>query len=98
METLPARSECHVLKGVLLGPADPQIAALYDFAGPRGLVQVDLSQVERFDFVCAGSLQNAVSNFATSDKEVQIVGASPIIQALLTLIGVDPGYFSKNSG
>lgn len=98
VETQPARRECHVLKGVLLGPADPQISALYDFAEPRGLVQIDMSQVERFDFVCAGSLQNAVSNFDSNDKEVQIVGASPIIQSLLALIGVKPEYFTKKSG
>lgn len=98
VETQPARRECHVLKGVLLGPADPQISVLYDFAEPRGLVQIDMSQVERFDFVCAGSLQNAVSNFDSNDKEVQIVGASPIIQSLLALIGVKPEYFTHKSG
>jgi anti-anti-sigma regulatory factor len=98
VETQPARRECYVLKGVLLGPAAPQISALYDFAEPRGLVQIDMSQVERFDFVCAGSLQNAVSNFDSNDKEVQIVGASPIIQSLLALIGVKPEYFTHKSG
>jgi len=94
----PVRTECHVLKGVLLGPADPQITALYDFAEPRGLVQIDMSQVERFDFVCAGSLQNAVSNFDTNEKEVHILGATPIIQSLLALIGVKPEYFRQKSG
>jgi ABC-type transporter Mla MlaB component len=97
-ETQPARRECHMLKGVLLGPADAQIAALYDYAGPRGTVQIDMSQVERLDFVCAGSLQNAVSNFDTNEKEVEIVGASPIIQALLALIGVKREYFTRKSG
>ncbi|MBK9607266.1 MAG: STAS domain-containing protein [Betaproteobacteria bacterium] len=98
VETLPVQRECHVLKGVLLGPADPQISALYDFAAPRGMVQIDMAQVERFDFVCAGSLQNAVSNFDTNEKEVQIFGASPIIQALLALLGVKPEYFVRKSG
>ena len=91
-------AECHVLKGVLLGPADPQISALYNFAEPRGLVQINMAQVERFDFVCAGSLQNAVSNFDTSEKEVQILSASPIVHALLVLIGVKPEYFTHKSG
>lgn len=97
-ETQPVRRECHVLRGVLLGPADPQISALYDFAEPRRLVQIDMSQVERFDFVCAGSLQNAVSNFDTNEKEVQILGASPIIWTLLALIGVKLEYFAQKSG
>jgi anti-anti-sigma regulatory factor len=98
VQTQPARRECHVLKGVLLGPADLQISALYDFAEPRGLVQIDMSQVERFDFVSAGSLQNAVSNCESNDKEVQILGASPIIHALLALIGVKPECFMHKSG
>lgn len=98
VETQPAHRECHVLKAVLLGSADPQILALYDFAEPRGLVQIDMSQVERFDFVCAGSLQNAVSNFDSNNKEVQIVGASPIVQALLALIGVKLEYFTHKRG
>lgn len=98
VEAQPAHPECHVLKGVLQGPGDPQISALYTFAEPRALVLIDLSQVERFDFVGAGSLQNAVSKFTTSDKEVQIVGTSPIIHALLTLIGVKPEYFRQKGG
>lgn len=98
VEAQPVRGECHALKGVLLGSADSQISALYDFARPRGKVQIDMSQVERFDFICAGSLQNAISNFATNDKEVQIVGASPIIYALLALLGVESQYFAQKSG
>ena len=90
--------DVQMLKGVLLGPADPQISTLYDFAEPRGLIKIDMAQVERFDFVCAGALQNAVSNFDTSDKEVQIVNTSPIVQALLVLIGVKPEFFAHKSG
>ena len=91
-------AECHMLKGVLLGPGDTQVSALYNFAEPRNLVQINMAQVERFDFVCAGALQNAVSNFDTNDKEIQIIGASPIVQALLVLIGVKPEYFTHKSG
>jgi len=91
----PVRREAHVLKGVLVGPADAQITALYDFAEPRGLVQIDMAQVERLDFVCAGSLQNAISSFDANEKEVQIVGASPILHALLALLGVRPDYFKQ---
>jgi len=97
-EVIPARSEAHVLKGVMLGPADLQISALYDFAEPRKVVQLDMSQVERLDFVCAGALQNALSNFDSKDKEVQILGATPIIQSLLLLIGIKPEYFRHKSG
>lgn len=91
---IPA-ADAHMFKGVLTGPADIQISALYDFAEPRQLVNIDMAQVERFDFVCAGALQNAVSNFDANEKEVQIVRASPIIQALLVLIGVKPESFAR---
>ncbi|MEO7760852.1 MAG: hypothetical protein ABIS68_02955, partial [Casimicrobiaceae bacterium] len=62
-ESQPVRSEAYGLKGIMLGPADLQISAMYDFAEPRKVVQIDMAQVERLDFVCAGSVQNAVSNF-----------------------------------
>ena len=94
---LPA-ADSHTLKGVLVGPADLQISALHDFADPRRLVKIDMTQVERFDFVCGGALQNAVSNFETNGKDVQILGASPIVQALLVLIGVSPECFTHKSG
>jgi anti-anti-sigma regulatory factor len=81
----------------MLGPADAQMAALYDFAEPRKLVQIDMSQVDRLDFVCDGSVQNAVSNFEAKEKEVQIIGATPIIQSLLCLIGIKPETFKAKS-
>jgi len=93
-----ARPEAYVLKGVLLGPADTQVSALYDFAEPRKVVQIDMSQVDRMDFVCAGATQNAVSNFEAKGKEVQILGATPIVQALLCLIGIRPDAFRAKTG
>jgi ABC-type transporter Mla MlaB component len=92
------RPEAYVLKGVLLGPADTQISALYDFAEPRKVVQIDMSQVDRMDFVCAGAMQNAVSNFEAKGKEVQILGTSAIVQALLCLIGIRPESFRAKTG
>ena len=94
----PARREAHLLKGILQGPADPQVAALYDFAEPRAVVQIDMTHVDRLDFVCAGSLQNALSSFDANEKEVQIVGASPIIFALLLLLGVRADCFRQKAG
>jgi ABC-type transporter Mla MlaB component len=92
-EAPAVRSEACALKGILLGPADLQVSALYDFAEPRKVVQIDMTQVDRLDFVCAGSLQNAVSNFEAKGKEVHIQGATAIIQALLRLIGIRPEVF-----
>jgi len=58
-------------------------------------VPIDMSGVERIDFVCAGSLFNVINRVETQRKAVQIVGASPIIRALLLLIGISPRHFLK---
>ena len=53
--------------------------------------------IERMDFVCAGALFNAISRAEAQRKAVQIVGASPIIRALLLLIGISPRHFVKKA-
>ena len=50
------------------------------------------------DFVCAGAFLNAIGRVEGQRKSVQIVGASPIIRALLLLIGVSPRHFVKKTG
>jgi anti-anti-sigma regulatory factor len=59
------------------------------------VIVIDMSKVERVDFVCAGALLNTISRVEAQRKAVQIVGASPIIRALLLLIGVSPRHFVK---
>jgi anti-anti-sigma regulatory factor len=98
-ETAPdapgADSEKLVCTGVMAGPASPQLARLAEFAQGRSVVPIDLSPVERIDFVCAGALLNAINRIETQRKAVQFVGVSPIIRALLLLIGISPRHFVK---
>jgi anti-anti-sigma regulatory factor len=61
------------------------------------VVGVDLGAVEPIDFVCAGALLNLIARIEAQRKSVQIVAASPIIRALLLLIGVSPRHFVKKS-
>ena len=61
----------------------------------HAVVPIDMTDVERIDFVCAGSLLNAITRVEAQRKAVQIVGASPIIRALLLLIGISPRHFLK---
>jgi anti-anti-sigma regulatory factor len=82
--------------GVLAG-SEPQIARLTDSAHDRSVVAVDLSEVERIDFVCANALVNAVSRVESQHKSVQMIGVSPIIRALLLLLGVPPRVFVKKT-
>jgi ABC-type transporter Mla MlaB component len=83
--------------GVMTGSLSPQLGKLADFAQGRTIVAVDLSAVERIDFVCAGALLNLIARLEVERKSVQIVGASPILRALLLLIGVSPRHFVKKS-
>ena len=82
-------------KGTMLGPTDPQLAKFAEFREGRNTLPIEMSNVDRMDFVCAGALLNAVIRAEGQRKTVQIVGASPIIRALLLLIGISPRHFIK---
>ena len=81
--------------GVLIGQSAPQIAGITEYAFNHAVMPIDMTAVERIDFVCAGALFNAINRIAQQRKAVQIVGASPIIRALLLLIGISPRHFIK---
>ncbi len=82
-------------EGVLTGSATQQMAEVAEYAHHHPVVPIDMSGVERVDFVCAGALLNAIGRIEGQRKAVQIVGASPIIRALLLLIGISPRHFLK---
>lgn len=90
-------SELLALSGPISGPADPQIARVYDFAAGRDAFLVDMTAVDRIDFVAAGSLYNAIQQLFRRDTTVHITGASAIIRALLLLIGIPPRHFAKRN-
>ena len=93
-EPAPNR-EFVVWSGVLTGSATQHIARITEHAYHHAVVPIDMTGVERIDFVCAGSLLNAITRVEAQRKAVQIVGASPIIRALLLLIGISPRHFLK---
>lgn len=86
-----------VFSGVLSGSTNRQLSTVAEFAQRRSVVAIDLAAVDRIDFVCAGSLLNAINRVESQRKTVQIVGASPIIRALLLLIGISPRHFLKRA-
>jgi anti-anti-sigma regulatory factor len=88
-------AEAYPLAGVLVGSNVPPIAGFSDYAHRHDVVVVDMAGLDRIDFVCAGALLNAIGRVEGQRKTVQIVGASPIIRALLLLIGVSPRHFVK---
>lgn len=84
-------------KGVMTGQSARQLLALADFATTRSQMAIDMSDLERMDFVCAGALLNTINRIEAHRKSVQIVGASPIVRALLLLIGISPRHFVRKS-
>jgi anti-anti-sigma regulatory factor len=88
-----AEGEQLAFTGTITGSALQHVARLTEFAQHRAVVPVDLSGVDRIDFVCAGALANGINRVETQRKSVQIVGATPIIRALLLLIGISPRHF-----
>ncbi len=93
--TAPADPESIQWSGVMAGSLVPQLGRLAEFAAKRVVVAVDMSEVERVDFVCAGAMLNAINRVESQRKSVQIFGATPIIRALLLLIGISPRHFVK---
>ena len=88
-------SEMLVWSGTLIGSSDPQVAKLALFREGRHTVSIDMTAVDRIDFVCAGALLNSLSRTEGQHKTVQIIGASPIVRALMMLIGITPRHFIK---
>jgi ABC-type transporter Mla MlaB component len=84
-----------VWTGAMAGPSPPAMAKIVEAAYAQPVVVLDLSRVDRVDFVCAGALLNAIGRVEQQRKAVQIQGASPIIRALLMLIGISPRHFLK---
>ena len=83
--------------GVLVGSNVPQLSSLNEFAQGRAVVAIDMSAVERIDFVCAGTLLNLINRIESQRRAVQLAGATPIVRALLLLIGISPRHFVKKA-
>jgi anti-anti-sigma regulatory factor len=91
----PGAPEMLRWQGAMIGPTDPQLAKFAEFREGRTTLPIDMSAVDRIDFVCAGALLNAITRAEGQRKTVQIAGASPIIRALLLLIGISPRHFIR---
>lgn len=86
------------LTGVMAGATPAQLAEIEQFGALRDVVTVDMRRVDRVDFVAAGALLNVIARLESRQKALQIVGATPIVRALLLLIGVPPRHFVRRVG
>lgn len=95
LPVIDAPTDTLVWQGCMAGPTDVQLKKFTEFREGRNVLPIDMSAVERIDFVCAGALLNAIGRAESQRKSVQISGATPIIRALLLLIGISPRHFVK---
>lgn len=93
----PEDAETLVWSGTMVGSSDVQLGKFALFRERRNVIPIDMTAVDRIDFVCAGALLNAISRAESQRKTVQIVGATPIVRALLLLIGISPRQFIKKA-
>jgi anti-anti-sigma regulatory factor len=81
--------------GELKGPSDPCLKLIAPGAATTNPVVVDMKNVQRVDFVCGGAICNAFNRLMAQAIDVRVVGASPIIQALMQLTGAPAALFVK---
>jgi anti-anti-sigma regulatory factor len=81
--------------GELKGPTDPCLKSIAPDAATTNPVVVDMKNVQRVDFVCGGAIANAFNRLMAQAIDVRVIGASPIIQALLQLTGAPASLFVK---
>jgi hypothetical protein len=80
----------------MIGPTDAQLAKLADFREGRNVLPIDLSGVDG-STSCVPDTCSTRSRAENQRKTVQIIGASPIVRALLLLIGISSRHFIKKS-
>jgi anti-anti-sigma regulatory factor len=84
-----------VWMGELKGSTDACLKGIAPEAVTTNPVVIDMKGVQRIDFVCGSAIANAFNRLMAQAIDVRVVGASPIIQALLQLTGAPAALFVK---
>jgi len=82
-------SDLCTLRGVITDQAADQLQKLTQFADCHNTVHVDISELDRIDFVSAGNLLNILVNFAQQGKPVIFDGVSALICPLFRIMGIN---------
>lgn len=82
--------------GVIAGGHPELLEDLGQHAARHAVVTIDMARVERIDFAAAGACFNAIRTLEGRGKSVRIVGATPVIQAILRLLGLGPDCFDPH--
>ena len=81
--------------GELKGASDHCLKTITPETVTTNPVVIDMRAVLRVDFVCGGAIANAFTRLMAQAIDVQVVGASPMIQTLLQLTGTPASLFAK---
>jgi anti-anti-sigma regulatory factor len=84
-----------IWSGELKGATDACLKTITPDAATTNPVVIDMKNVQRVDFVCGGAISNAFNRLMAQAIDVRVVGASPIIQALMQLTGTPAALFVK---
>jgi len=76
------------LEGVILDARPETFDGLTQWAADKDEVPVDVSRLQRMDFVSAGQLLNVIDRLHGSGKRVVFKGTSPLLAALWDVIGI----------
>jgi len=83
-----AMREQFSLTGVMTGADDPQMLAFADFAAENQYVNLELSQLDRVDFVCAAQLANTIASLTREGKVIRLIRPNQLVAALLELLNL----------
>lgn len=78
-----------VLEGVITSATDGAFATIRTHAEDAAEVIVDVSRLQRMDFVAATNLMNLVNALIAAKKKVRLIKASHLLTALWEVIGLD---------
>lgn len=83
-----AAADAYFLRGDMASNSAHLLQDVAAYAATRDPVVLDLSQLRRMDFVCAGTLSNALASAARSGKTIRLRNASSLVAALLNVVGI----------
>jgi anti-anti-sigma regulatory factor len=79
--------------GEMAGPNDAQLKRLLSPTQSTSRVEIEMKGVKHIDFVCAGAVSNGILRVMAAGRDVTVIGASPILRALLQITGVPENLF-----
>lgn len=81
--------DAFAMAGEMVGGCTNELLLLNEYAKQHDQVVINLAQLRRMDFVCAGMLLNTLGELAVRGKTLRLVNASCLVAALLSAVGIN---------